>query len=131
MPLINCEIILDLNWSKNCVIVANNANQDTTFSITNTKVYLQVVTLSTQVLAKLLDEQLKSGLKRTIKWNKHQPKISTEIPNQYLDYLMDPSLQGVNRLFVLSLEYEAQRASYKGYYLPTVKIKNYNVMIDG
>ena len=77
MPLINCEINLDLNRSENCVIVAKNvAAQATTFSITDTKLYVPVVTLSTQDNAKLL-EQLKSGFKRTINWNKYQPKIST------------------------------------------------------
>ena len=66
MPLINCKITLDLNWSENCVIVATNvANQDATFSIIDTKLYVLVVTLSTQDNAKLL-EQLKSGFKRTI-----------------------------------------------------------------
>ena len=54
MSLINCEINLDLNWSKNCVIVANNANQATTFSINDTKLYVPVVTLSTQDNAELL-----------------------------------------------------------------------------
>ena len=49
MPLINCEITLDLSWSENCVIVATNvAAQATTFSITDTKLYVPVVTLSTQ-----------------------------------------------------------------------------------
>ena len=61
----------DLNWSKNCIIVANNADQATTFSITDTKLYVPVATLSTQDNAKLL-EQLKSGFKRTINWNKYQ-----------------------------------------------------------
>ena len=65
MDLINCEINLDLNWSENCVIVANNTDQDATFSITDTKLCVPVVTLLTQDNAKLL-EQLKSGLKRTI-----------------------------------------------------------------
>ena len=60
IPLINCEIILDLNWSENCVKVANNADQDTAISITDTKVYVPVLTLSTQDNTKLL-EQLKSG----------------------------------------------------------------------
>ena len=45
MPLINCEINLDLNWSKNCVIVANNAEQGTTFPIIDTKLYVPVVTV--------------------------------------------------------------------------------------
>ena len=76
-------------------------------------------------------EQLKSGFKRTINWNKHQTKVSTERINQYLDFLIDPSFQGVNRLFILSFENEAQRTSYRQYYLPSREIKHYNVMING
>ena len=49
-----------------------------------------------------------STIKRTINWNKHRPKISTERPNQYFDYLNDPSFQGVNGLFVLSFENNTQ-----------------------
>ena len=98
MPLINCEINLDLNWSENCVIVATNAAaQATTFSITDTKLYVPVVTLSIQDNAKLL-EQLKFGFKRIINWNKYQTKVSTERQNQYLDFLIDPNFQ-VNFLF--------------------------------
>ena len=66
------------------------ANQAATFSITDKKLYVPVVTLSTQDNTKLL-EQLKSGLKRTINWNKYQSKMSTERKKQYLDYLIDPS----------------------------------------
>ena len=78
MPLINCEVTLDLNWSENYVIVATNvAAQAATFSITDAKLYDPVVTLSTQDNAKLL-EQLKSGFKRTINWNKYQTRVSTE-----------------------------------------------------
>ena len=73
-------------------------------------------------------EQLKSGFKRTINWNKNQSKKSIERPNLYLDYLI---YQGVNRLFVLSFEDEEQTTSYKRYFLPTMEIKDYNVMIDG
>ena len=68
--------------------------------------------------------------KRTINWNRYQPKVSPERANQYLDFLIDTSFQGVNRLFVLSFEDEAQRTSYKRYYLPIIKIKKY-VLIDG
>ena len=73
MPLINCEINLDLiNWCKKSVILATDApDQGTTFSITDTKFYAPVVTLSTQDNVKLL-EQLKSGFKRTIDWKKYQ-----------------------------------------------------------
>ena len=130
MLLINCAINLDLSWSKNCILaVTDVANQVTTFSVTDTKVFLPVVTSSTQGNAKLL-EQLKSGFKRTINWNKYQSKKSIERPNHYLDYLIDPSFQGVNRLFVLSFEDEEQQTSYKQYYVPTLNIKDYNVMID-
>ena len=107
MPLINCEINLDLNWSKKCVRVTTAiANLGATLSITDTKLYFSGVTLSTQDNAKLL-EQLKSGFKRTINWNRYQSKISAERQNQYLDYLIDPCFQGVNRLFILSFENEA------------------------
>ena len=74
--LLNCEINIDLNWAENCVIVATNiAAQATKFSITDTKHYVPVVTLSIQDNVKLL-EQLNSGFKRTIYWNKYQPKVS-------------------------------------------------------
>ena len=53
------------------------------------------------------------------------------MPNHYLDYLIDPSFQGVIRLFVLSFENSADRKVCTGYYLPKVEIKDYNVMIDG
>ena len=131
MPLINCEITLDLNWPENCFIVSTNvAAQATTLSITDTKLSDPVVTLSTQGNAKLL-EKLNCSFKRTINWNKYQTKISTEIQNKYLDFLTDPNFQGVNRLFILSFENKAQRTSYNQYYLPTREIKNYNVMLMG
>ena len=123
MPLINYKITLDLNWPENCVIVATNISaQAAIFSITDTNVYIPVVTLSTQDNAKLF-EQLKAGFKRTINCNNYKTKISTERRNQYLDFLIDPSFQGVNRRLVLPFENEAQRTSYKRYYLPTREIK--------
>ena len=70
---------------------------------------------------KLLD-QSKSRFKRTINWNKYQSKATIYAPNQYLDYLIDPS-QGVNRLFILLFENNAHRTSYKRYYLPIVEKK--------
>ena len=100
MPLINCEVNLLLTWSKDCVI--SSANGETKFSIIETKLYVPVVTLSTQDNAKLL-QQLKSGFKRTINWNKYQSKVSTEPQNQYLDFLINPSFQGANRFFALIL----------------------------
>ena len=100
IPLLNCKINLYLNWSKKCIIVASDINQETTFSITNTKLYVPIATFSTQDNAKLF-EQLKSDFKRKINRNKYQSKILTEISNQSLNYLIDPSFQGVSRLFVL------------------------------
>ena len=109
MSLNNVEINHDLNWSKKLGYSrTNDADQDTTCSISDTKLHVLLVTLSTQDNAKLL-EQLKSGFKRKINWNKYQSKISTERSNQSSDYLIDPSFQGVNRLFVLSFENEGQR----------------------
>ena len=74
IPLINCEVELVLTWSENCVIISTNvANQNPTFTITETTLYVRVVTLSTQDNAKL-SPQLKSGFKRTISWNKYLEK---------------------------------------------------------
>ena len=110
MLLINFEISLDPNRSKNYIIVVTNiVDQAITFSRTDTKLYVTVVTLSIQDNAKLL-QQLNSGSKRRINWNEFQSKISTERPNQYLNYLIDSSFQEVNRPFNLSFENEAQRA---------------------
>ena len=89
-----------------------------------------MVTLSTQDNAKLL-EQLRSAFKRTINWNKHQPKVSPERQTQYLDFLIVSSYEGVNRLFVLSFENKTDRKVSTGCYLSKVKINNYNVMING
>ena len=74
MPLISCEIELILTWSANCVIIYTDVNQQVpTFTITETSLYVPVVTLLTQDNAKLLP-QLKSGFKRTISWNKYLSK---------------------------------------------------------
>ena len=71
MPLINCEVNLILTWSSTCVIVStNNANQNATFAITNTKPYVPVVTLSAKENTKLL-QQSKSDFKKVINWNKY------------------------------------------------------------
>ena len=131
MPLINCEINLILTWSSTCVIVSTNiANQVATFEITDTKLYVPVVTLSTQENAKLL-QQLKSGFKRVITWNKYLSKPELLAQNSNLNHLVEPSFQGVNRLFVLAFENDNYRISTKRYNLPTVEIKDYNIRING
>ena len=99
----------------------------TKFKITDTKLYVPVVTLSTQDNEKLL-QQLKSGFKRTINWNKYQPKVLPQRQNKYLDFLIDPSFQGVNRLFVLSFKNEEDRKVHTGYLLPKTEIKDYKIL---
>ena len=131
MPLINCELELILDWSVSCVIIyINVANQVPTFTIKETNLYVPVVTLSTNDNSKLLP-QLKNGFKRTITWNKYLVKPELLGRNVNLNHLIDPSFQGINRLFVLAFENDDQRTSNKRYYIPNVEIKDYNVMIDG
>ena len=96
MSLINCEINLILTWSSTYFII--NSTGAGTFTITDTRLYAPVVTLSTQSNAELID-QLKSVLKRTINWNKHQSKVLIKRQKQY--FIIDPSFQRVDRLFVL------------------------------
>ena len=128
MPLINCEVNLILTWSNDRVIT--NSTGEWKFAKPETKLYVPVVTLSTKGNEKLL-QQLKSAFKKTIGWNKYESSINTFAQNRYLNYLINPSFQGVNRLFVLSFENENDRTSHSTYYLPKVEIKDYNVMIDG
>ena len=131
MPLINYEIELILDCSANCVVIYTNVdNQVPTFTITETNLYVPVVTLSTQDNARLLP-LLKNGFKRTISWNKYLAKPELLVQNANLNHLIEPSFQGVNRLFVLAFENDAQRTNNKRYYIPNVEIKDYNVMIDG
>ena len=101
MPLINCEISLQLTCSKKCILAASTAaNQVPKFKITGTKLYVTVVTLSTQENIKLL-KQLESGFKRTINWNKYSFKKSSQAQSRYLNVLLDPSFQGVNHCFII------------------------------
>ena len=131
MALINCEVHLILTWSSTCVIASVIvANQAATFAITDTRLDVPVLTLSTQENTKFF-QQLKSGFKTVINWNKYlsKPELLAQIPN--LNHLVEPSFQGVNRLFVLVFENDNDRTSDEQYYLPTVEIKDYNIMING
>ena len=106
MLLINCKINLVLTCSGNCVI--SSAIEATIFPITDTKLYVLVVTLSTEDNLKLL-KQLESDFKRTINWNKYQSKLTEQEQNRYLDFLIDPIFQGLNRFFVLLFENKTDR----------------------
>ena len=140
--MINCEIELILTWSKNyasadkTVRAAGNNNDPPAtgleFQITDTKLYVPVVTLSKENDIKLL-EQLKSGFKRTIKWNKYRPQMTIQPQNNNLNYLIDPTFTNINT-FVLSFTTTNagdDRDSFSDYYVPDVEIKDFNVLIDG
>ena len=99
--------------------------------------YVPVVTFSKENDTKLL-EQLKTELKRTIKWNKYRSQITIQLQNNNWNYLIDPTFTNANRLFVLSFQRIAgennttkdYRDSFSYYYVPNVIIKDFNVLID-
>ena len=117
MPLINSEINLILTWSENFVLTSKvtrykfigtgtdenpqfaefNNPTNATFKITGTKLFVPVVTLSTKNDNSFL-EQLKSGFKRTIKWNKYRSEMINQTKTSHLNYLLDPTFTKVNRL---------------------------------
>ena len=139
MPLINCEVSLNLTWSERCAITSlerrkiTNTRKDSsptnaTFKITDTKLYVPVVTLSAKDDNNFL-ERLKSGFKRTINWNKYRSEMNDQTKTNHLNYLIDPTFTKFNRLFVLS--FEEDRTSFSEYYVPKVEIIDFNVLIDG
>ena len=87
------------------------------------------MTLSTQENTKFL-QQLNSGFKRVIYWNKYLSKPELLAQNPNLNHLVEPSFQGVNRFLFLAFENDNDRRSDEEYYLPTVEIKDYNIMIN-
>ena len=146
-PLINCEIELILTWFQNCVLAdmtvrAAGYNDDLPaivaptgleFQITDTKLCVSVITLSTEN-DKKLSEQLKLGSKRTVKWNKYISKMTIQSNNSNLDYLIDGTFSSANRLFVLSFARNARgdhKDSFSNYYVSNVEIKDFNDLIDG
>ena len=82
---------------------ANNQPTGIEFQIKDTKLYVPFVTLSKENDTKLL-EKLKSGFKKTIKWNKYKSQMTIQNNNSNLNYLTDPTFTNVNRLFVLSFK---------------------------
>ena len=143
IPLISCEVFLELKWNKNCVltslerrqvdagppVVRDNAPTGATLSITDCNLYVPVVTLSKDNEIKLLTN-LKSGFKREIIWNKYRLQMTTDEINNNLDILIDPTFTNVNRLFVLAYRTADDRQSFFQFYLPNVMVKDYNVIID-
>ena len=148
IPLISCEVELILTWFKDCVLIDKSArdadydadpifyeidnSENAIFQITDTNLYAPVVSLLKENDIKLL-EQLKSGFKRTIKWNKYRSQMTIQSQNNNSNYLIEPTFTNVNRLFVLSFprSYNTDsRYSYSNYYEPKVKISDFNVLID-
>ena len=94
---------------------------------------MPVVTLAKENDIKLL-EKLKSGFKKTIKWNKYRSQMTIQNNNNNLNYLIDPTFTNVNRLFVLSFPRNNNtdsRYSFSNYYVPKVRVNDFNVLIDG
>ena len=143
IPLVSCEVSLELEWNKNCVItsleerqvdagspvVRDNSPAGATLAINDCKLYIPVVTLSKDDEIKLL-ANLKSGYKREIIWNKYRSQMTTEAINNNLNILIDPTFTNVNRLFVLVYQNVDDRQSYDECYLPKVMVKDYNFIID-
>ena len=123
MPLINCKILLEINWNNDCVMYCadiyaggdNANNRKTTFRITSTKLYVTIVILST----------------------KEKIEAKEANANNLKRFPPDASFQGVNRLFVLDFDNinngdnKVERNSHRKHFLPRVDITKYNVLIDG
>ena len=142
MPLISCEVSLELKWNKNCVITSlerreldapavgrDGAPTGASLAINDCKLYVPVVTLSKDDEIKLLTN-LKSGFTREIIWNKYRSQMTTEAANNNLNILIDPTFTNVNRLFVLAYQNANDRQSFSTFYLPRVMVKDFNVKLD-
>ena len=133
MPLINCKIKLNLTWKKECVLSPDDGNA--VFIINDTKMYIPVVTLSKED-NKDFTEQQNKGFQRSIYWNKYKAKeINENADANVFKYInLDPSVQGVNRLFVMAYNRangQPTRNGQQKYYLPRIDLEKYNVIIDG
>ena len=139
MPLINCKIEISLKWIENCTLTTTTATA--TFKIADAKIYVPIVTLSSEDNVKL-SKLLSKGFKRSIYWNEYKviPNKTVEIAvnneEKYIRELLDSSWQGVKRLFVLAYNNTAGNNqvavdSYKKHFLPRVKVENYNIEIVG
>ena len=132
IPLISCEVSLELKWDKNCIITSleqrdigggnrDNAPKGATLAINDCKLYVPAVTLSKDDEIKLLTN-LKSGFKREIIWNKYISQMTTEAVNNNLKILIDPTFTNVNRLLVLAYQTADDRQSFSQFYLPRVMV---------
>ena len=141
MPLINCKVELSLKWIENRVLTTAANADKATFEITDAKLYVPIVTLSIEDNAKL-SKLLGEGFKRSIYWNKYKVidngvvEITDNNEEKYIREILNSSYQGVKRLFVLTYyntkgNNHVSIDSSKKYFVPRVKIENYNIEIDG
>ena len=133
MALINCKIKLNLTWKKECVL--STGGGDAVFIINDTKMYVPVVTLSKEDNKDFIEQQNK-GFQRSIYWNEYKTKeINENADANVFKYInLDPSFQGVNRLFVMAYNRANDQPTRNGqrkYYLPRIDLEKYNVIIDG
>ena len=133
MPLINCKIKLNLTWKKECVL--STAADDAVFLISYRKLYVPVVALSKEDNKDFIEQQNK-GFQRSIYWNEYKTKeINEDADANVFKYInLDPSFQGVNRLFVMAynrVDGQPTRNGQRKYYLPRIGLNKYNVIIDG
>ena len=152
--MINTEIELILKWSQNFVLIekatrelkalipaqtggipakpqvnAINRPASLIFNITDCKLYVPVVTLLEKYENKLY-EGLKTGISFDFEWGRYRTQIFNQPATNNLNFLIDPTFNNVNELFVLAFPNEEDRSYFSKYYTPTVEIKDYNVLID-
>ena len=133
MPLINCKIKLNLTWKKECVLSTRDG--EAVCIINDTKLYVPVVTLSKEDNKDFIEQQNKR-FQRSIYWNEYKTKeINEDADANVFKYInLDPSFQGVNRLFVMAYNRangQRTRNGRRKYYLPRTDLEKYNVIIDG
>ena len=133
MPLINCKIKLNLTWKKECILSTDVGNA--VFIINDTKMYVPVVALSKEDNKDFIEQQNK-GFQRSIYWNEYKTKaINEDADANVFKYIkLDPSFQGVNRLFVMAynrVDGQTTRNGQRKYYLPRIDLEKYNFIIDG
>ena len=133
IPLINCKIKLSLTWKKECVL--STGAGEAVFIINDTKLYVPVVTLLKEDNKDFIEQQNK-GFQKSIYRNEYKTKeINEDADANVFKYInLDPSFQGVNRLFLMAynrVDGQPTRNGQRKYYLPRISLNKYNVIIDG
>ena len=126
-----------MHGADTCAGGDNVNNREITFQITNAKLYVPIITLSTKNIS--LTKKINEEFKKSIYWDEYRSKIETKEAdaNNLTRFPLDASFRGVNRLFVLAFDNtnnsanRVERASHRKYFFPRVNITNYNVLIDG